>query len=142
MQEKEFDFWQEHSLHFLEMAFRTDRRERIESPDGYGTHTRQCGDTVEMFVTIKEGRVETVSYDMRGCLNTNACINAVVELSEGRSVEEARGLSAEEVFNYLETLPGDSYHCAELAMEAFHLALDDGVRTLAEKAASGADRNL
>jgi nitrogen fixation NifU-like protein len=30
------DFWQDHSLTFLEMAFRTDRRERLDKPDGYG----------------------------------------------------------------------------------------------------------
>ncbi len=29
------DFWQDHSLTFLEMAFRNDRRERLEQPDGH-----------------------------------------------------------------------------------------------------------
>jgi nitrogen fixation NifU-like protein len=47
---KDFDFWQDNSLHFLEMAFRYDRRERIQYPDGYGKRTGECGDTVEMFL--------------------------------------------------------------------------------------------
>jgi nitrogen fixation NifU-like protein len=34
------------------MAFRHDRREAIEHPDGYGKRTGDCGDTVEMFLTI------------------------------------------------------------------------------------------
>ena len=48
-----FGFWQEHSLHYLEMAFRSDRREVIEHPDGYGKRTGDCGDTVEMFLSIR-----------------------------------------------------------------------------------------
>ena len=52
MEQKKFDFWQEHSDHYLEMAFRHDRREAIEHPDGYGKWTGDCGDTVEMFLTI------------------------------------------------------------------------------------------
>ena len=48
-----FDFWQNHSLHYLEMAFRSDKRETIDHPDGYGKRTGQCGDTVEIFLTVR-----------------------------------------------------------------------------------------
>jgi nitrogen fixation NifU-like protein len=34
------------------MAFRHDRREVIEHPDCYERRTGDCGDTVEMFLTI------------------------------------------------------------------------------------------
>ena len=49
---KLYDFWQDHRLIFLEMAFRTDRRERLDKPDGYAKNTGDCGDTVEFFVTL------------------------------------------------------------------------------------------
>lgn len=54
MEGKEFDFWQDHSLHYLEMALRTDRREIIkdhnayDAYDAYGKRTGECGDTVEI----------------------------------------------------------------------------------------------
>lgn len=48
MEQKKFDFWQDHSRHYFEMAFGRDRREIIEHPDGYGKRTGDCGDTVEM----------------------------------------------------------------------------------------------
>ena len=63
---KEFDFWQDHSLNFLEMAFRHDRRERLQNPDGYGKRTGECDDTVEMFLGIKNGHIQTVSFDTDG----------------------------------------------------------------------------
>jgi nitrogen fixation NifU-like protein len=84
METMEFDFWQGHSLHYLEMASRNDRRERIDHPDGYGKRTGECGDTVEMYLTIDNGRIRSVSYETNGCMNTNACANTVAELAEGK----------------------------------------------------------
>ena len=51
--------------------------------------------------------------------------------SEGRALEEAWSITPEEVASYLETLPGESRHCAELAVGALYLALTDiGRRTV------------
>lgn len=120
---EEFDLWQDHSLRYLEMAFRTDRRETLERPDGYGKRTGECGDTVEMFLTVRGDRIVSVSYDTDGCMSTNACANTVAELAEGKSVEEAWEINTEDVVRYLETLPPENFHCAELAIGAFYLAL-------------------
>jgi nitrogen fixation NifU-like protein len=48
-----FDFWQDHSTHYLEMALGCDRCEVIKHPDGYGKRTGDCGDTV---TELAEGR--------------------------------------------------------------------------------------
>ncbi|MBW1897481.1 MAG: iron-sulfur cluster assembly scaffold protein [Deltaproteobacteria bacterium] len=123
MEKKPFDFWQNHSIHYLEMAFRTDKQERIEKPDGYGKRKGICGDTIEMFVSLYDGRVQSVSFVADGCMNTNACSNTVVSLAEGKTIEEAWKITTENVVNYLETLPSKETHCAELALGAFYLAL-------------------
>ncbi len=123
MEEKKIDFWQDHSRNYLEMAFRSDRREKIEHPDGYGKRTGDCGDTVEMYLTVRDGRIESVCFETDGCLNTNACANAVAELTEGKKVEDAWEITPEDVIAFLETLPPQDAHCAELAVGAFYLAL-------------------
>jgi nitrogen fixation NifU-like protein len=123
MTEKKFDFWRDHSLHFLEMAFRYDKRERLQDPDGYGKRTGECGDTVEMFLSMKSGRIQSVSFDTHGCINTSACANTVAHLSEGKTIEEAWLITPEDIIKFLETLPKDNHHCAELAVGAFYLAL-------------------
>ena len=123
METTKFDFWQDHSLHYLEMAYRNDRREKIERPDGYGKRTGQCGDTVEIFLSIHRGRIQSVSFLTTGCMNTNACANTVAELAEGRRAEDAWEITAEDVIAYLETLPPQNTHCAELAVGALYLAL-------------------
>lgn len=110
-------------MHFLEMAFRNDRRARIEHPDGYGKRTGDCGDTVEMYLSIQQGFIRSVAYETNGCLNTNACANTVAELAEGRKVEDAWEITVDDVAAYLETLPPENIHCAELAVGALYLAL-------------------
>ena len=119
----QFDFWQDHSRHFLEMALRNDRRARVARPDGYGRRTGDCGDTVEMFLTIRDDRIESVSFEINGCLNTFACANTVAELAQGKKVKDAWAITPEDVVAYLETLPAGHTHCAELAAGAFYLAL-------------------
>jgi nitrogen fixation NifU-like protein len=121
--EKEFDFWQEHSMQYLEMAFRTDRRMRMPNPDGYGKHTGSCGDSVEIFLTVENDKIQAVSYDINGCLNTNACANTIAELAMGKTVAQAWEITPETVANYLGTLPPAEIHCAEVAAGAFYLAL-------------------
>ena len=117
------DFWQDHSLMFLEMAFRTDRRERLDKADGYGKKTGDCGDTVEFFLILDGDAIGTLAYDINGCLNTNACCNAVISLLEGQTIEAAWELTPERVAGFLESLPPDHFHCAELAIGALYLTL-------------------
>ncbi|QTA91943.1 iron-sulfur cluster assembly scaffold protein [Desulfonema magnum] len=123
MEKNSSNFWQDHSLHYLEMAFRTDKQERINNPDGHGKKTGVCGDTIEFFLTIRDGCIYSVAFEVNGCMNTNACANTIAHLAEGKTLEEAWEITPEKVTNYLETLPEDHTHCSELAVGAFYLAL-------------------
>lgn len=123
-----FDFLQDHSMHYLEMALRTDRCERPENPDGYGKKKGECGDTVEMFISIKDARIISISFMTDGCMSTNACANTVVRLAEGRGMEAAWDITPEDLSAYLETLPPENFHCAELAVGTFYMALADAGR--------------
>lgn len=123
MKKEEFDFWQDHSTNYLKMAFGHDHQEIIHNPDGVGERTGECGDTVKIFLSVNSGIIQAVSFDNNGCLNTNACANAVAILIEGRSLSKAWKLTPEDVAGYLKTLPKDHFHCAELVVGALYLAL-------------------
>ena len=92
----------------LEMAFRYDRRERLQNPDGYGKRTGESEDTVEMFLCFKNDRIQSVSFDTDGCINTNACANTVSHLSDGKTIEEAWEITPVDVIEFLETLPKEN----------------------------------
>ena len=112
-----------HSRNFLVMAFCTDHNKTIDNPDGYGHSTNECGDTVGFFLTVRGEKIDSVFLDVHGCINTNACCNAVAFMAEGLKVGQAWEITPEKVNNYLETLPSGEFHCAELAVGAFRKAL-------------------
>ena len=117
--------WQTHSLKFLESAFRCDRQEERTHADGRGKKISDCGDAIEFFLMVNDNRIESISYAHTGCFNTNACANAVIDLLKGKSLQEAYEINPEDVADYLESLPEDQFHCAELATGALYLALAD-----------------
>lgn len=123
------EFLQSHSMKFLEMAFRTDRMAPPARVDGRAERIGDCGDSVTISVMLERDRVAAVRFSVNGCLNTVACANAVGELAEGRSVSDAWEIRPEDVANFLESLPEDHFHCAELAVGAFYRALADSRRS-------------
>lgn len=123
--ERQFDFWQDHSDTFLTMAYLWDRRKTIEHPDGYGRKSGNCGDTITIFLTITNGIIGQVNFELEGCINTNACCNALAILVEGKGVEESWNVTSNDIISFLETLPFDHHHCAELTVGTFYLALAD-----------------
>ena len=125
MNQNNDDFFNGHSLNFLEMALSTEKIEKVAKPDGYGKKTGDCGDTVECFLTRNDKNIKAVSHWIQGCKYTIACCNTVSKLLEGKSIEAAWELSPDDINDFLETLPDDHYHCAELAIGALYQALAD-----------------
>jgi nitrogen fixation NifU-like protein len=132
MQKENFDFLQDHSARFLEMALSFDRRKRMAQPDGVGKKTGACGDTVEIFLAVSNDRIRQALFEIDGCQNTNAAANAVCHLVEGKRIESAWQITPEMVADFLETLPENHFHCAELAVGALYMALTDCHRTRQE----------
>jgi nitrogen fixation NifU-like protein len=122
---KDTDFWNAHSLHYLEMAFDTSNGEIIHHPDGYGKRTGECGDTAEFFIMVTDGILEQISFRVQGSMNTTACCNTIVHLARGNPIEKAWNILPDHVINFLQTLPEDHFHCAELSLGSFYLALSD-----------------
>lgn len=126
MEKNDLDFLNDHSPEFIEMAYNYDRMERLTDPDGYGKRTGDCGDTVEMFLSVdKDETITNISINIDGCVNTTACANTVAHLTEGSTISEAWEISPEQVADYLKTLEEDHFHCAELAVGAFFLSLSN-----------------
>jgi len=125
MDEKILNFWAQHSERFLEMALSNKKREVLLHPDGYGTLTRECGDTVEIYLGLRNGRIHHASFQTNGCLYAVACANSAVHLVSGKTLQEAWAITPQHIMDYLETLPPEEEHCAELAVRALQAALKD-----------------
>jgi len=116
---------QEYSERFIEMASRTNRLGILATPDGYGKGVSNCGDTIELYLSVQSGLIRMITFQIQGCLNTNACANALSILAEGRSIADGWRIRPENLVDYLQTLPPDHAHCADLVVKAFYHALND-----------------
>ncbi|MGO9021683.1 MAG: iron-sulfur cluster assembly scaffold protein [Syntrophobacteraceae bacterium] len=125
MDQKVLQFLQQHSANFLSMALETARRRRIQHADGYGKCSRECGDTLEIYLMSRNGRIISASFYTDGCIYTVACANALAGMIEGKPIAEARAISARQIADFLESLPKAEMHCAQLAVQTLHAALLD-----------------
>lgn len=95
-------------------------------PDGYAKVKGTCGDTMEMFIKMKNQRIAECSFQTDGCAPTIACGSAATEIALKKTFNEALALvSGESILKKLGGLPEDHIHCAFLAAETLRRALAD-----------------
>jgi nitrogen fixation NifU-like protein len=97
----------------------------IPEPDGYAYVRADCGDSMEVFLKVKNDRVEEARFDTLGCGPTIACGSMAMELAQGARVTEALRIKPKDVAEALGGLPEAHFHCAELAVETLKKALED-----------------
>jgi nitrogen fixation NifU-like protein len=97
---------------------------KIENADSQVSITGVCGDTVEMYLAIKDGRIDDIKFVTDGCGATIACASFVARTVKGKTIEEALRIKSEDVDDYFEGLPKESKHCAKLAIDTLKAAFD------------------
>jgi len=95
----------------------------LANPDGYARYRGPCGDTVEMFLRVADGRITGTSFRTDGCTPAVAAASAVTVMAEGRTLWECVRIDQEAVLDHLGGLPEDSRHCALLAVRTLRRAL-------------------
>ncbi len=97
----------------------------IETPDGHARILGPCGDTMEVFVEVRDARLKRVRFQTTGCMTSIASGDMAAELATGCYVGEAMALSQERVLDALGGLPEESRHCALLAANTVRSAIAD-----------------
>ena len=99
---------------------------KIENPDGYTKVKGSCGDTMEMFIKMKDEKISECAFQTGGCGTTIVCGSVASELAHKKSFTQALALiSADEILKQLGGLPESDVHCAQLAAETLRRALAD-----------------
>jgi nitrogen fixation NifU-like protein len=102
---------------------------QIANPDSSATvENPACGDVLELSMKFSDGCISEIGFRAKGCVPSMACGSALTELIKGRTVEEARNLSREEVVLAVGGLPDTNIHASYLAIDALTAALQ-GRRT-------------
>jgi len=99
---------------------------RIENPDAYAKITGPCGDSMEIFLQMKDDTVSECGFQTDGCGTTIICGSVVTKIAKKKSITQALFLvSADRILEILGGLPDPDVHCAELAAETMRKALTD-----------------
>ena len=96
---------------------------RMNDPTSSACLKGPCGDEMEFYLVISDGKIEEVKYFSEGCTATRACGAMAARLALGQSVSEALYISAGDVRDRLKGLPEDHLHCSILAVSAFYRAI-------------------
>ena len=101
---------------------------KIENANSQVSITGVCGDTIEMYLAIKDERIDDIKFMTDGCGATIACASYVARTVKGKTIEEALRMKPEGVDSYFEGLPQESKHCAKLAVITLRAVLKEYAR--------------
>ena len=96
-----------------------------EADDFIARVTGLCGDTMEIWLRIKNGTIAEASFLTDGCGTSIASGSMVTEMVKGRSITEARKINQQDILTALGGLPEESQHCALLAANTLRIAIRD-----------------
>jgi len=97
----------------------------IPGPDGFGRVTGSCGDTMEICLKVRDGRVINASFWTDGCGTSIASGSMITEMAKRMNISEAQRISQNDVLAALGGLPEESEHCALLAADTLKEAVKD-----------------
>jgi nitrogen fixation NifU-like protein len=100
----------------------------MKDADAVGTvGSADCGDMLRMWIKFKEqdGRkiIDRATFQSFGCQTAIAVASVATEMLKGKTAEEARSMSGEELSGPLGPLPPVKIHCAQLVEGALRNAL-------------------
>jgi nitrogen fixation NifU-like protein len=97
----------------------------IPAHDGSGRTTGPCGDTMQIYLKVKDGKITDASFWTDGCGPSIASGSMVSELAKGKSIPEAQKTTQQNILDALGGLPEESLHCALLAANTLKEAIKD-----------------
>jgi len=97
----------------------------LEDADGFARVTGPCGDTMEIWLKVKDGTIAQAAFYTDGCGTSIASGSMVTQLARGKNISEAQRISEQDVITALGGLPDKSEHCALLASNTLKAAIRD-----------------
>jgi len=94
--------------------------------DGFGlVGDPYCGDQMKLWLVVRGGRIGQIAFKSFGCPGAIATSSMLTVLAEGKTIEEARCITDDDVIEALGGIPERKRHCSLLGVRALQAAIDD-----------------
>ncbi|MGB2885908.1 MAG: iron-sulfur cluster assembly scaffold protein [Dehalococcoidia bacterium] len=125
LEEIQRELWADYTETVIDHAQNPRNVGRIPNADGLAIVTGPCGDTMDIWLKVKDNTIKEITFWTDGCGTSIAAGSMVTELAKGKSVIQASKIRQQAVLNALGGLPEDSVHCALLAANTLNAAIKD-----------------
>ena len=109
----------------MDHAFNPRNMFTIPNADGAGQITGPCGDTMQIWLKVKDNIIIDASFSTDGCGSSRACGSMATEMVKQKAISHAIEITQEKILNNLGGLPEDDQHCALLASNTLKAAIQD-----------------
>ncbi len=83
-----------------------------------------CGDVMEVYLKVKNGIIQKIRFNTFGCGMAIAASDALCEMAEGKTLEEAEKITSQDIVKHLGgEVPAIKIHCSVLGMETLRKAI-------------------
>jgi len=98
----------------------------IKNPDAVGeVGNIKCGDIMRMKIKIKNNKIKDIGFQTFGCPAAVASSDVVCELAKGKTIEQAKKLSKNNIVKELGGMPPIKIHCSVLGIQALRKAIEN-----------------
>ena len=96
----------------------------LQNPNVVTTYLGPCGDIIELYLKIdKADVIKDGKFYYLGCPGSAASASAMIELVKGKTVNEAKKITENDVLNALGSLPKTKLDCPKLAITTLRKAI-------------------
>lgn len=100
----------------------------IKNPDGIGeVGNIQCGDIMNLKIKVdfKTDKIKDIGFQTFGCPAAVASSDVVCEIAKGKTLDQAKKLTKNDIIKKLKRMPPIKIHCSVLGIQALKKAIED-----------------
>jgi NifU-like protein involved in Fe-S cluster formation len=101
----------------------------MADPDGVGViRSGPCGDLIKLYLKIDGERIVAAQFKTFGCGVAIASSSALTELLIGKSFDEARALTSDDIIEFFGEVPEKKVVCTRFVDDLLPLTLKNAVK--------------